>query len=98
MPFATATVYGWSIQVGTSLPRPGVVTATLADPYISNDAANAIYSGVAAGTVAADGSFSLTLPAGYVYTFRFTPDDDAPGWTIGPALVTVDIGIDDLVT
>lgn len=98
MPLATATVSGVSIQVGTSLPRPGVVTATLADPYISDDAANAIYSGVDAETVAADGTFSLTLPAGYVYTFRFAPDDADPGWTIGPALVTVDTGIDDLVT
>lgn len=96
MPLATATVSGVSIQVGTSLPRPGVVTATLADPYISDDAANAIHSGIDAVTVDADGTFSLTLPAGYVYTFRFTPDDDAPGWTIGPALVSADAGLDDI--
>ncbi len=89
-----ATVYGWSIHIGGTLPRPGVITATLADPYVAK--ANAIFSGTVPVPVEDDGTFQLTLPAGYVYTFRFIPDDAEPGWTIGPALVSGDTGIDNL--
>lgn len=98
MPLATATITGVSHKLGTSIARPGVVRATyLGGAYIDDDAANTLISGVAEATVQADGSFSLVLPAGFVYSFTFTGEDSDPGWTVGPAQVDASAALDDLV-